>query len=72
MLEMDFLSAPPVRDVVERNLEDFGSGVVDPGNPAIIQANMTLGYCWHTEIAPVYRSNATDSTTEVGPSGLAL
>ena len=42
MLKMDFLRAPPMRDLVEHNLDHLRSGVVDPRDAAVIVAGIAI------------------------------
>ena len=58
MLEMNFFSAPPMRNLIQRNLDYFCCSVVDPGDTALIEADMIASYCWHTQIVTVYPSTA--------------
>lgn len=48
MLKMNLLWTPPVRDLVERDLDHFRFGVVDPRDPAVVEPDMGVGCCWHT------------------------
>ena len=50
MLEMDLFCAPPVRNLIERNLDYFRCRIVDPGDTAVIEADMSLGYCGHNQM----------------------
>jgi hypothetical protein len=43
MLEMNFFRAPPVRDVVERNVNHLGRSVIDPRDAVVIETDMTVG-----------------------------
>src|SRR6266508_2926600 len=49
MLEMNFFSAPAMRDLIQRNLDHFCSGVVDPRKAAVIKSDMIGHYCWHSQ-----------------------
>jgi hypothetical protein len=50
MLEMDLFCAPAVRNLIERNLDYFRCRIVDPGDTAVIEADMSLGYCGHNQM----------------------
>jgi hypothetical protein len=44
---MDFLRAPAMCELIERNLDYFCCGIIDPRNAAVIESNVSLGYSWH-------------------------
>jgi len=64
MLEMNFFSAPPMCDLIQRNLDHFCSSIVDPRNTPLIEPDMSMGYCRHSLATPMYRSSAADSMRE--------
>ena len=56
MLEMDLLGAPAMCDLIQRNLDRLGSGVVDPREAAVIEPDMSVGYYWHTQVTVLYET----------------
>ena len=50
MLEMSLLWAPAMGDLIQRNLDHFCCSVVDPRNTAVIESDMSVGYCGHAGI----------------------
>src|SRR5438094_380237 len=37
-----------VSDLIQRNLDHFGSGFIDPRNAAVVEPDMSVNSCWHT------------------------
>src|SRR2546423_3337566 len=58
MLEMDFLGAPTVGDLIQRNLDHFDSGLIDPCNSAVVEPDMSINCSWHTSINTFYPTGA--------------
>jgi len=56
---MNLLWAPAMGDLIQRNLDHFCCSVADPRNTAVIESDMSVGYCWHAGI--FYRSSPLDS-----------
>ena len=72
MLEMNFLGAPAMCELIHCNLDHLCGSVVNPRDAAGVEANVIAGYCWHIQVRTMYRSNLSDSklkVTRVGTNG---
>ena len=47
MLKMNFFGAPSVSDHVLGYFDDFRVGLVNPGNPALVEPDVCCRYCRH-------------------------